>query len=252
MPPRFPPLSETDPYGMLLEGGQLTTDWVREAYMLGAFPMPEFDDWDCERLAWWAPDPRAILELDDFHISRRLLRRLRRGDWTATFNCNFSGVIQACAAPRDPDASADDQRKSTWLTPRMIRVYEELHREGDAHSVEIWRDDLLVGGVYGVAFGGAFSAESMFKRERDASKAALSFLTQRLRERGFTLLDIQQWSEHTGSLGAIEIPRRQFQERLQAALAIPAQFADHRPPVASLTSPSAADGVSSDNTRRNK
>lgn len=212
--PRFPPPEQADEHGIVLVGGSLTPQWILAAYRQGIFPWPhEFPEG--VYLLWFSPDPRAVLELDRFHVSRRLRDRIRSARMTVTFDRDFAGVIQACALPRKHE-------RGTWLIPEMIAAYQTLHEQGHTHSVEVWRDGQLVGGVYGLAMGGFFAAESMFHRETDASKIALYFLVQRLRERGFTLLDIQQTTPHLQRLGSSELPRAQFLTRLQQALAAPA------------------------------
>jgi leucyl/phenylalanyl-tRNA--protein transferase len=166
---------------------------------------------------WWSPDPRAIFELDSFHISRRLDQTLRRAKFTVTSDRDFAGVIRGCA-------TAGDRRSKTWLSAEMISAYERLYRLDRAHTVEVWLGGELAGGVYGVGIGGLFAAESMFYCQRDASKVALAHLVRHLRERGYQLLDIQQRTPHTASLGAIEIPRRQYLRRLAAAVDLPVDF----------------------------
>ncbi len=212
----FPPIWTADEHGLLTLGGDLSPERILDAYRHGIFPWPLVEE-GLEILAWWSPDPRAIFELDQFHVSRRLGRRIRRGEFQITVDANFAGVIAGCAERR--------RDGGTWITPSMVRAYQQLHQLGHAHSVEAWQAGELVGGVYGVALGGFFAAESMFHRRRDASKVALAHLVQRLRERGFDLLDIQMWTPHTGRLGAIEIPRREFLRRLERALKHPASFA---------------------------
>lgn len=207
-PSRFPPPSEAGPDGLLAIGGQLDPPWLLDAYRHGIFPWP--DD-DRSPMYWWSPDPRAIIELDGLHVSRRLARRIRSGQFRVTFDTDFAGVIRGCA-------TAGDRAGATWITPNMIAAYTRLHALGFAHSVEVWCGDRLAGGLYGVTVGGAFAAESMFHRETDASKVALASLVARLRERGYTLLDIQQWTPHTGSMGAVEVPREEFLRRLADAL----------------------------------
>jgi leucyl/phenylalanyl-tRNA--protein transferase len=186
-----------------------------DAYRHGIFPWPSRPG---DPMLWWSPDPRAILPLDGFHASRRLQRRLRSGEFALTVNRAFDEVIRACGV-------GPGRERGTWLTPEMIEAYAELHRAGYAHSVEAWQKGALVGGVYGVAIGGFFAAESMFYRVRDASKAALYRLVEQLRERGFELLDVQQWTPHTGRLGVVEIPRRTYLRRLQMAVLLPRTFA---------------------------
>lgn len=203
--------------GLVAVGGTLSVERLLDAYHHGIFPWPTYPD---EPMLWWSPDPRAILPLDGFRISRRLGRRLRSGQFQATCDAAFESVIRACG--RGPG-----RRGGTWLTPQMIEAYIQLYRRGHAHSVETWADDRLVGGVYGVAIGGAFAAESMFYRATDGSKAALAHLVAHLRSRGYQLLDIQQWTPHTGSLGAVEIRRRDYLRVLSAAAMLPVTFGKH-------------------------
>jgi leucyl/phenylalanyl-tRNA--protein transferase len=197
-------------------GGELTPEWLLEAYSRGIFPWPLVTGRGTV-LAWFSPDPRAVLELDALVVSRRLRRRMRSGRYQVTRDQDFSGVVAGCAEPREAD-------RMTWITPEIALAYQRLHELGFAHSVEIWCDERLVGGVYGVALGGAFSGESMFYRQRDASKLALVYLVEHLREGGFELFDIQQWTPHMGRMGAIEIPRTEYLRRLQHALTISASF----------------------------
>jgi len=212
---RFPPADSADEFGLVAIGGELSPDWLLDAYRHGLFPWPLIEG--VEEPQWWSPDPRAIFELDRFHISRRLAQTLRSGKFTVTSDRDFAGVIRGCA-------TAGDRRGKTWLTPDMIDAYEELHRLGHAHSVETWLESELSGGVYGVAIGGFFAAESMFYCQRDASKVALAHLAQHLRRRGYKLLDIQQLTPHTASLGATEIPRRLYLRRLGSAIVSPIEF----------------------------
>src|SRR4051794_37413300 len=164
-PPRFfPPPNATTPEGLLCIGGRLTPEWLLDAYSHGIFPWPMWED---EPIAWWSPDPRAILELDGLHVSRRLARTLGSGKFRVTFDQDFEEVIRGCA-------TAGDRSENTWLTPAMIAPYCRMHALGHAHSAEVWHADRLVGGTYGLAIGGLFAAESMFYRERDASKVALA------------------------------------------------------------------------------
>lgn len=170
-------------------------------------------------MLWWSPDPRAILPLGGLYVSRRLSRRLRSGEFRFTVNEDFPAVIEACS-------EGPGREGGTWLTGEMIDAYCQLHCLGHAHSVETWTDDRLVGGVYGVSIGGFFAAESMFHRRRDASKAALAFLVERLAQRGFELLDVQMKTPHTSRLGAVDIPRNVYLRRLAAAVEMPATFVD--------------------------
>jgi leucyl/phenylalanyl-tRNA---protein transferase len=210
----FPPAERAAPEGLVAIGGDLSPERLMDAYRNGIFPWPA-DDRD--PMLWWSPDPRAILPLDRLHVSRRLERTLRSGKFTIRRDSDFAGVISGCATGRG-------RERGTWLTPAMIAAYTELHKLGHAHCMEAWFEGQLVGGVYGVAVGGAFAAESMFYRERDASKAALVSLVEHLRARGFVLLDIQQWTPHTGRLGAVQIPRREYLQRLAEAQSIDARF----------------------------
>lgn len=213
----FPPVELAEPAGVVLFGGRLTPEWLLDAYGHGIFPWPIFDGADV--MVWWSPDPRAIFELDRFHVSRRLARTVRSGRFQVTCNQDFAGVIRACA-------TVDDRRGNTWITPAMIAAYERLHTLGHAHSIEVWHEGQLAGGTYGVALAGMFAGESMFHRVRDASKVALVYLVEHLRARGYTLFDIQQLSPHTASLGACEIPRDEYMARLAAALDSPATFGE--------------------------
>jgi leucyl/phenylalanyl-tRNA--protein transferase len=215
-PRYFPPPTATTEEGLLCVGGQLSPEWLLDAYRHGIFPWPMWDD---EPVAWWSPDPRAIIELDGLHISRRLRRTVRSGRFRATCDRDFDGVIRGCA-------TAAGRRRNTWLTPRMIDAYCRMHALGHAHSVEVWEDGELVGGTYGVAIGGLFAAESMFHRSRDASKVALVHLVAHLNARGYRLFDIQQWTPHTGSLGAVEISRLQYLRRLAHVRDLPLTFGE--------------------------
>jgi leucyl/phenylalanyl-tRNA--protein transferase len=206
-----------DADGLLALGGNLSPEWLLDAYQHGIFPWPFADD--NAPIAWWSPDPRAIIELDSLHVSRRLARTCRSGRFTVTCDQDFRGVIVGCA-------TAGERRYSTWLTPGMIRAYTRMFELGHAHSVEAWYEGRLAGGTYGIAIGGFFAAESMFYRVRDASKVALVHLVAHLRSRKYQLLDIQQLTPHTARLGAIEIPRRDFLLRLAAALQAPVHFGE--------------------------
>jgi leucyl/phenylalanyl-tRNA--protein transferase len=200
--------------GLLVVGGKLAPDWLIDAYSHGIFP------WPCgEILAWWSPDPRAVLEFDALHISRRLGRTCRSGRFQATIDRDFAGVMTGCA-------TAQDRRHGTWITEPLKTSYCQLHDLGLAHSLEVWREGKLAGGVYGVTLGGLFAAESMFHYERDASKVALVHLLDHLRRRGYRLMDIQQLTPHMESLGATAIPRRAYLARLREALAAEVSFGD--------------------------
>ena len=189
----------------------LDAEQLEEAYRQGVFPMA-----DTARgvITWHRPRRRAVLPLDAFHISRSLARTMRRGGFTVTFNRDFRGVMAACA-----------DRKSTWISGEFIDVYSQLHRAGKAHSVEVWVEDALAGGVYGVSLGGAFFAESKFHRITGMSKVALAHLVGRLRERGFLLLEVQYLTEHLAQFGVIEIPNKEYLWRLKTALEVERSFA---------------------------
>ena len=170
-------------------------------------------------IRWFSPDPRGIIPLDSFRVPQRLARAWRQGRYEIVVNRSFLEVIEACAIiDRDPDDPG------TWITPEIIESYGNLHTRGLAHSVEAWRDGRLAGGLYGVALGGAFFGESMFHRETDASKFALIGLVERLRARGYQLLDTQWTTPHLEQFGATDIPRRDYLRRLEAALRLNRDF----------------------------
>jgi len=202
----FPPPERAlrDPNGLLAVGGDLSVKRLLAAYGNGIFPW--FDD-DLGPILWWSPDPRAVLLTGEMYVSRRLQRRMRSGGFRVSLDCAFAAVMQGCAAPRSGSAG-------TWITGRMRRAYQRLHRAGYAHSIEVWREDELVGGLYGVSLGRMFFGESMFFREADASKIALAALIWQSERWGFSLLDCQVMNPHLRSLGAREIPRTEFLERL--------------------------------------
>jgi leucyl/phenylalanyl-tRNA--protein transferase len=219
MPSRFfPPATRAAPEGLVFVGGQLTAERLLDGYRHGIFPWPAYPG---EPMLWWSPDPRAILPLDEMYVSRRLLRSLNSGKFTVCANTAFGEVLEGCA-------TGPGREHGTWLTADMIEAYTRLHNLGHAHSVETWHDGQLVGGVYGVAIGGLFSAESMFYRERDASKVALARLVEHLRARGYALLDVQQWTPHTGRLGVVDISRQDYLERLAEAVDLPVTFGEFK------------------------
>ncbi|NWF74676.1 MAG: leucyl/phenylalanyl-tRNA--protein transferase [Nitrospirae bacterium] len=208
----FPPVDSASPEGLLAVGGDLRPERLLEAYKRGIFPWYSDD----QPILWWSPDPRAVLFPDKLHISRSLKRSLRPGLFKITVDRCFRDVMQQCAGPRPqyPDGG-------TWITVEMLEAYTLLHEQGYAHSVEAWQEGQLVGGLYGVALGGAFFAESMFNRVPDASKVALVSLVRQLQIWGFRLMDCQQSSPHLLALGAEAIPRRNFLDHLTAALVMP-------------------------------
>lgn len=183
------------------------------AYAQGIFPMAEPDG----TIHWYAPDPRAVFELEGFHVPRRLARTVRSGRYEPAVNRDFEGVMRACAEPAPG-------REQTWISEAFVRVYGDLHRAGHAHSVEVYREGRLAGGLYGVSLGGAFMGESMFSRERDASKVALVALVERLKARGFVLLDTQFMTGHLSRLGAVYIPLREYLRRLEGAVGMEVRF----------------------------
>lgn len=182
----------------------LTPELLLAAYRHGYFPMPHPET---EEIIWFNPDPRAILPLDGFHCSRSLRRSIRRSNFQVSIDKDFSSVMAGCA-----------ERSETWINAEITKAYERLHRHGAAHSLEIWQNGELVGGTYGVAIGGAFFAESKFHRVTDASKAALYYLVEHLRAKGFSLLEVQFITPHLRTLGAIQIPARDYEQRLQRAV----------------------------------
>ena len=186
-----------------------TADMLLSAYAQGIFPMahPEADG----EIYWYAPDPRAIIDLDEFHASRRLRQVVRKGTFRMTVNTCFERVMHECAAPRDT-------QQTTWISSGLIDAYVELHQLGFAHSVEAWLDDELAGGLYGVSIGGLFAGESMFHRHTNASKVSLVFLVERMKSLGMTLLDIQFMTSHLEKFGAREVTKREYEERLEEAL----------------------------------
>ena len=193
----------------------LSVDLLVSAYASGWFPMAVTGG----EIRWFSPDPRGILPLDTFHVSRRLARVVRSGAFTIRIDRAFEPVIRACAlAERDDEAG-------TWIDQEIYDSYCALHEAGFAHSVEAWQDEELAGGLYGVALGGAFFGESMFHRVTDASKVALVALVERMRERGFTLLDTQWTTDHLEQFGALEIPRDEYLRRLTSALRLDRAFA---------------------------
>jgi leucyl/phenylalanyl-tRNA--protein transferase len=207
----FPDHRAANREGLLALGGDLSVPRLLLAYRSGIFP------WTDEPLTWWSPDPRAIFEIETFAPPKRLESKLRHHPFEMTIDRDFPAVIEACSEP-------GPGRESTWISHRFIEAYTELHRQGHAHSVEVWQKNKLVGGIYGVAINGFFAGESMFHRETDASKIALCHLMDHLRARGFELFDTQVLSPLTARLGAIEIRRRDYLERLSSALRNPARF----------------------------
>jgi leucyl/phenylalanyl-tRNA--protein transferase len=184
----------------------IPVDLLVSAYSSGWFPMAV----EPGEIRWYSPDPRGIIPLEGFHASRRLSRLVRQGRFAVRVDTDFPAVIRACAARQDEEG--------TWIDEEILESYCALHERGLAHSIETWQDDELVGGLYGVALGGAFFGESMFHNATDASKVALVALVERLRERGYVLLDTQWLTDHLAQFGAVEISRRRYLRLLDAAL----------------------------------
>jgi len=209
---RFPPVEAASLDGLLAVGGDLRPERLLAAYRRGIFPWYQDD----QPILWWSPNPRAVLFPGKLHVSRSLARRIRRGDFTVTLDTRFRSVMTHCAGPRPQYPEG-----GTWITPYMLEAYSRLHEMGYAHSVETWQEDTLVGGLYGVALGGAFFGESMFSHVADASKVALVSLVRQLQAWGFTVFDCQQASPHVMRFGAETIPRREFIKHLTSALILP-------------------------------
>lgn len=208
----FPPVEAAlrDPNGLLCAGADLSAKRLLAAYRRGIFPWYSGD----EPILWWSPDPRMVLYCEELKVSRSLAKSARNKDYRVTVDGCFEEILAGCSASRKDGAG-------TWLGKEMRKAYLALHRAGHAHSFETWQGDKLVGGLYGVAIGRAFFGESMFSRATDASKVALVRLVETLRERGTPMIDCQQRTPLLASLGAREIPRRQFLRRLAALVNYP-------------------------------
>ena len=205
-PEWFPPLEQAleEPSGLLAAGGDLSPERLLAAYRRGIFPWYS----PGQPVLWWSPDPRAVLFPEEFRCSRSLAKRQRNAGFVSTVDRDFAAVIDGCAAPRLVSPG-------TWITGEMRAAYLELHHLGHAHSIEVWLGDFLAGGLYGVRLGGVFFGESMFSRERDASKAALAHLVALAGRNSLAVIDCQLPSRHLSSLGARAIPRSQFQALLR-------------------------------------
>lgn len=193
----------------IIEVVRLTTEVLEECYRAGAFPMAD----RLGRVEFYRSDPRAVLELDALHISKSLARVIRQGKYEIFLNRDFEAVIRACA-----------QRHETWINEEIISAFVELHKDGKVHSVEAYKDDELVGGLYGVALGGAFMGESMFSRMPDASKVCLFYLVEKLKERDYVLLDCQIQNDHLARMGVEVIPNEEYLRRLSYALSLERRF----------------------------
>jgi leucyl/phenylalanyl-tRNA--protein transferase len=202
----FPPVESAlaEPNGLLAAGGDLSPRRLLEAYRRGIFPWYSEGD----PILWWSPDPRMVLVPGELRVTRSLAKTLRNKAYEVRFDSAFDDVMRGCAAPRD-------DQPGTWITGEMRAGYGRLHELGYAHSVETWIDGRLAGGLYGVAIGRAFFGESMFTRVRDASKIAFVHLVRRLEREDYGLIDCQMHTEHLASLGAREIPRREFSRRVK-------------------------------------
>lgn len=207
----FPDPECATPKGLVAVGGDLSVQRLLLAYRTGVFP------WTVAPVTWWSPDPRAIFDLDGFHISRSLARVLRQDLFQTTIDRAFRQVMEGCAAP-------GPGRRHTWISPEFVEAYTRLHLQGFAHSLECWKDGQLAGGIYGVAIGGLFAGESMFHRASDASKVALFQLIEHLKHRKFVLFDIQMLTPITQQLGGGTIPRSDYLKRLARAVDQPCSF----------------------------
>lgn len=195
--------------------GEITADILLRAYAYGVFPMGESRD--DPSLYWVDPQERGIIPLNGFKLPRKLRSAVRKSPFKVTIDTEFRAVMEACALPAPG-------RSGTWINDRIVDLYCELHQRGYAHSVECWKDHKLVGGLYGVSLGAAYFGESMFSRETDASKIALTYLVARLKQGGFKLLDTQFVTDHLAQFGALEIPREEYRRRLAEAIALPSDF----------------------------
>ena len=208
----FPPFEQAldEPDGLLAAGADLTPGRLIDAYSHGIFPW--FNEGD--PILWWSPDPRTVLAPHDFHVSHSLRKRLKQRQFTVTADTAFAAVLDECAAPRPDDGG-------TWLTPPMKAAYLALHEQEHAHSVEVWMEGALAGGIYGVALGQMFFGESMFSRRTDGSKIALACLATQLGRWGFPWIDCQLETEHLLSLGAVAVPRRRFVAEVARLVRLP-------------------------------
>ena len=214
-PQAFPDigLALREPDGLLAAGGDLSSERLLSAYRSGIFPWYD----EGQPILWWSPDPRCILRPDDIHISRRLAQYVRRSTFVLQFNCAFADVVQFCAGERKSE-------QGTWITSDMADAYLRLHEEGWAHSIEIWEESTLVGGLYGLCIGRVFFGESMFSARDNASKFALLGLCRILSRKAFDLIDCQVASQHLATLGASLMPRSDFTEILRSSCSSEARF----------------------------
>ena len=217
-PQYFPSPSSADAEGIISIGGDLSVDWLMDAYCHGIFPWPVMvEDMDDELLVWWSPDPRAIVDWNAYRIPRRLQRKMRNSNWTVTSDRHFADVMRGCSR-------GNRRTDNTWINAEIIEAYQALHAVGYAHSIEVMAGSELIGGIYGVAIGGMFAAESMFYRKPDASKIALAVLLRHLKSQGFSLFDIQQMTPHMQARGAVDIAREEFLTKLRYAISQSVSF----------------------------
>lgn len=219
----FPPVETADEFGVLCWGGEISPTTLTAAYQSGIFPWPHRG----MPTLWFAPPQRAILECDRLHIGSRLRRYLRRAHFEIRFNTAFDEVIEACAQPRWVEG---EWERGSWINNSIKRAYKALHLRGHAHSIESWQGGELVGGLYGVSWGGYFAGESMFYRCDGASKAALIGLVEHLRERNVAWLDCEVMTPHFEQMGAREVRRAEFMAMLETALSQPTRLFDAAPP----------------------
>jgi leucyl/phenylalanyl-tRNA--protein transferase len=211
-PYAFPDPLRAPKYGLVGTGGDLAPGTILEAYCRGIFPWPHGD----EDELWFSPNPRTVIPIGGLHVSRRLARRIRRREFVASVDRAFRDVMEACSV----------REEGTWITRGYQAAYLRLHETGWAHSFEAWTPDgRLAGGLYGIAVGSLFGAESMFHRVTDASKFAMAAMMQYLEERAFTLVDVQMMTPHLASMGAVEIPREEYLVRVAGAIEGPQRFA---------------------------
>jgi leucyl/phenylalanyl-tRNA--protein transferase len=200
----FPEPTEFDDDGLVAIGGVVSPERLLAAYAKGIFPLYTRDT----PPLWWSPNPRAVLPLDELHVSHSMARRLRQDDYRVTWNQAFRQVIEGCA---------ENRPGGTWILPELVEAYTALHGAGQAFSIEVWMQGALAGGLYGVQSGALFAAESMFHRRTDASKIALVVCARALREAGIELFDVQYWTQHLSRFGVREIPRAEYLVRLARA-----------------------------------
>lgn len=219
----FPPVETADEFGVVCWGGEISPATLTAAYHSGIFPWPHRG----MPTLWFAPPERALLWCDELHINSRLRRYLRRANYEIRFNSAFDDVIESCAQPRWSEGVWE---RGSWINNAIKRAYKALHRQGHAHSVEAWQDGELVGGLYGVSWGGYFAGESMFHRSDGASKATVVALVEYLREREISWLDCEVMTPHFEQMGAREITRDEFMPMLQTSLRQPKRLFDEFPP----------------------